>query len=184
MRIQNLNLTIAIPDEPLHRSKELGLVPYYNRPSPTTLSPAETAQFQSLEALYRQLGALTKLQSLELKAIFYDPVGARAISTTFRLNSFPGMLNLKNEETGRPGYLHLLRGLTKLRRLSGSISATNEETKATIGMEEVKWMDKHWPTLVKADFFTNRDGNLSKPFLWFLEQRHSNKKILQLVTRV
>ncbi|KAK5807808.1 hypothetical protein F5H01DRAFT_352649, partial [Linnemannia elongata] len=183
-RIQYLNLTIAIPDEPLHRSKEMGLIPYYNRPPPTTLSPAETAQFQSLEALYRQLGALTELQRLELKAIFYDPAGTRSVSTKLRLNSFPGMLNLKNEETGRPGYLHLLRGLKKLKGLFGSVSATTEETKATIGMEEVKWMDKHWPTLVKVQFFMNRDEILSKPFLWFLEQRHSSKKILQFVTMV
>ncbi|KAH7055131.1 hypothetical protein BKA57DRAFT_532818 [Linnemannia elongata] len=166
-KIQDLNLTIVIPDEPLHRSKEMGLVPYYNRPPPTTLSPAETAQFQSLEALYRQIGALTQLERLTLKAFFNDPAGARPADIKFTRNSFPGMLNLKNVETGRPGYLQLLGGLTKLKKLSGSVSATIEETKATIGMDEVKWMDKHWPELEDADFFLTRDRTTSKPFQWF-----------------
>jgi hypothetical protein len=49
------------------------------------------------------------------------------------------MLNLRNEETGRPGYLHHLGGLSKLRALFGSVSATTKETKVTIGIEEVKW---------------------------------------------
>ncbi|KAK3814545.1 MAG: hypothetical protein JOS17DRAFT_795339 [Linnemannia elongata] len=155
-RIQDLNLTIAIPDEPLHRSKEMGVVPNYNRPPPTTLSRAETAQFQSLEALYQQLGALTGLERVELKAIYYDPVGGRSADTMLRTSSFVGMLNLKDEETGRPGYLHLLGGLIKLKVLSGSVFATAQETKVTIGMDEVKWMDKHWPMLEKAHFLAKK----------------------------
>ncbi|OAQ25513.1 hypothetical protein K457DRAFT_22976, partial [Linnemannia elongata AG-77] len=127
----------------------------------------ETAQFQSLEVLYRQIGALTELERLTLKAFFNDPAGARPPDIKFTRNSFPGMLNLKNEETGRPGYLQLLGGLTKLKKLSGSVSATIEETKATIGMDEVKWMDKHWPELENADFFLTRDRTTSKPFQWF-----------------
>ncbi|OAQ23828.1 hypothetical protein K457DRAFT_1867970 [Linnemannia elongata AG-77] len=122
-RIQDLHLTIAIPDEPLHRSKEMGLVPYYDRPPPTTLSPAETAQFQSLEALYRQIGALIGLERLTLKAVYYGLAGLRPADTNFEWNSFPGMLNLKNEETGRPGYLQLLGGLTKLNTLFGKKAA-------------------------------------------------------------
>ncbi|KAK5807819.1 hypothetical protein F5H01DRAFT_396653 [Linnemannia elongata] len=182
-RIQDLDLTIVIPDEPLHRSKEMGLVPYYNRPPPTTLSPAETAQFQSLEALYRQIGALTELERLTLKAVYYDLAGLRPADIKFDRNSFPGMLNLKNEETGRPGYLQLLGGLTKLNTLLGSVSVLTEETRATIGMDEVVWMENYWPALERTEFFRLPDTFWSEPgeavvsrkackqLSWFMEQR-------------
>ncbi|KAF9548504.1 hypothetical protein EC957_006317 [Mortierella hygrophila] len=158
--IQDLNLTIAIPDEPLHRSEAMGIVPYYNRPSPTTLSAMLTAQLRSLEALYRQLDSLTELKRLNLEAIYFDLADDRSTDTMFRRDLFPGILNLKNKETGRTGYLHILRGLTKLNALLGSVSATTKETRATIGMEEVKWMDIYWPVLERAQFFTDtNDGS-------------------------
>ncbi|KAF9548496.1 hypothetical protein EC957_006309 [Mortierella hygrophila] len=126
-RIQDLNLTIAIPDEPLHRSGEMGIVLYYNPPSLLILSAAETTQFRSLEALYRQLGALTELECVELRAAFYDLVGTRSASAVFKLNSFPWMLNLRNEETGQLGYLDKLRGLTEVKTLYGSVSVTTKD---------------------------------------------------------
>lgn len=71
-RIRELQLAIAIPDEPFHYLAD-GVVPYYNRPPPMTLFVAKTEQFESLEALYRQIGALTELRRLELQAVFFDP---------------------------------------------------------------------------------------------------------------
>ncbi|KAG0295292.1 hypothetical protein BGZ96_012065 [Linnemannia gamsii] len=183
-RLRDLDLTIVIPDEPLHHLAD-GEIPYYDRPFPTLLSAAETAQFQSLEAFYRQLGRLTELRRLDLKAIYHDPSRSRPVSGLFRLNSFPGMLNLRNETTGRPGYLHHLGGLNKLTALFGSVSATTEETKVTIGMEEVEWMDRHWPALEKAHFFTNKNEKMfTEPFHWLLKQRVGGKKPLQLATSV
>ncbi|KAG0292772.1 hypothetical protein BGZ96_003703 [Linnemannia gamsii] len=183
-RIQDLDLTIVIPDEPLHHLAN-GEIPYYNRPSPTPLSAAETAQFRSLEAFYRQLGRLTELKRLDLKAIYHDPTRSRLVSGMSRVNSFPGMLNLKNETTGRPGYLHHLGGLSKLKALFGSVSATTEETKVTIGMEEVEWMHRHWPALEKAHFFTVKNEKMfTAPFQWLLKQRAEEKKPLQLATSV
>ncbi|KAG0310219.1 hypothetical protein BGZ97_012709, partial [Linnemannia gamsii] len=146
-RIQRLNLTIAIPDKPLRHLAD-GVVPYYNRPSPITLSAEETAQFRLLESFYRQIGTLTELQILNLQALFFDPrENGRKISTEFYDDIFPGLLSLGSRETGRPGYLHLLGGLTKLRSLEGSFSATTEEAKATFGVREVVWMEQHWPAL-------------------------------------
>ncbi|KAG0292773.1 hypothetical protein BGZ96_003704 [Linnemannia gamsii] len=183
-RIKELNLTIVIPDKPLHRLAK-GEVPYHDRPSPTILTEEEKAQFQTLEMLYQQLGALKELECMDLKASYYDPVGSRPVSSWFRLNSFPGMLNLRNETTGRPGYLHHLGGLNKLKALFGSVSATTEETKVTIGMEEVEWMHKHWPALEKAHFFTNKNEEMfTEPFNWLLKQRVAGKMPLQLATRV
>ncbi|KAG0295293.1 hypothetical protein BGZ96_012066 [Linnemannia gamsii] len=70
-RIWDLDLTIAIPDEPFHHLAN-GEIPYYDRPSPILLSAAETAQFQSLEAFYRQLGTITELKCMDLKATQRD----------------------------------------------------------------------------------------------------------------
>jgi hypothetical protein len=178
--IRDLSLTITIPDEPFrHLGK--GEVPYYVRSFPTILTEAEAAQFRSLEALYRQLGALTELERLDLKAVYYDPTGSRPVSGLARRNSFPGMLNLRNDETGRPGYLHHLGGLKKLKALFGSVSATTEETRETIGMEEVKWMDGHWPALERAHFFTSKNEKMfTEPFQWLLKQRAGSDKPVQL----
>lgn len=57
------------------------------------------------------------------------------------------MLSLGDERTGRPGYLHHLAGLAKLRIFNGSVSAATDETKVTVRLEEAEWMRKHWPTL-------------------------------------
>ncbi|KAK3814547.1 MAG: hypothetical protein JOS17DRAFT_760739 [Linnemannia elongata] len=168
-RMQDLRLTIIIPDKPLHRPAD-GLLPYYDRPPPTTLSAEERQQFKDLESFYRQLGKLTQLRRLELRALYSDPTGMRKSSWVFPANSFPGMLSLRNEGTGRPGYLQLLGGLTKLKTLIGSVAAYTKETMVTIGMDEVVWMDKHWPALEKAGFFRVLPTAPS-PFNWLLKQR-------------
>ncbi|KAF9129405.1 hypothetical protein BGX30_013960, partial [Mortierella sp. GBA39] len=76
--IQDLRLTIAIPDTPLHHPAN-GVVPYYHRPLRTTLSAEETQQFRDLETLYQQLGALTELERLDLRALFFDPSSIRGV---------------------------------------------------------------------------------------------------------
>ncbi|KAG0258500.1 hypothetical protein BGZ95_004939, partial [Linnemannia exigua] len=137
-KIRTLGLTVDVPDEPLHYLAE-NTVPYYNRPGLMELSAAEKKQFKSFEALYRQIGALTELRKLILQANFFDPEGHRASSGDYHPNVFPGMLSLGCEETGRPGYLDHFAGLTKLKLLWGSVSATTKETKVTVGMDEVRW---------------------------------------------
>ncbi|KAG0377251.1 hypothetical protein BGX24_006460 [Mortierella sp. AD032] len=170
-RIRELVLTVAFPDEPLHLHAD-DIVPYYERPTPTALSAAEKEQFRLLEALYRQIGALKELRALDLRAILFDTQDRRPVSESYMVNTFPGMLSLGCEETGRPGYLAHLAGLTKLMLFSGSASATNEETKVTIGMDETVWMEQHWPALEDADFFGNMRGrDFPEAFRWWKEQR-------------
>ncbi|KAF9142264.1 hypothetical protein BGX30_003069, partial [Mortierella sp. GBA39] len=53
---------------------------------------------------------------------------------------------------GRPGYLQLLGGLTKLKELYGSTCLVIEETEATVGTDEIKWMDRLWVALETAQF--------------------------------
>ncbi|KAF9138102.1 hypothetical protein BGX30_009589, partial [Mortierella sp. GBA39] len=134
-RIQELQLAIAIPERPLFLPVD-GTTPYYNRPPPTTLSVEETQQFKDLESFYRQIGKLTQLRRLDLRAHYYDPTGKRDRSRAFGSNAFPGMMNLGGEKTGRPGYLQLLGGLTKLKTLVGSVAADTKETMSflTLGL--------------------------------------------------
>ncbi|KAG0310443.1 hypothetical protein BGZ97_012556 [Linnemannia gamsii] len=175
-RIRDLGVTIAIPDQPLYHLAD-GVEPYNKRPAPIELSAEETRQFELLETLYRQIGALKDLTSLSLQAIFFDPQGHRPMSKDPRHNSFPGLLSLGSQKTGRPGYLHHLGRLTKLKCLRGSVSAMTEETKETVGIQETSWMEHHWPELVNAEFFTNESEPLSLPFLWLQQQRGGEHKL-------
>ncbi|KAF9130191.1 hypothetical protein BGW39_003373 [Mortierella sp. 14UC] len=61
--------------------------------------------------------------------------------------SFPGLLSLGDESTGRQGYLSWLDGLVKLREVRGHMQATTSETLRTVGQREVEWMLGHWPKL-------------------------------------
>lgn len=144
-RVRVLNLTVCIPEEPLHL--HIGVKPFYKRPAPIALSAAEQQQFGQLEVLYRQIGKLLQAEVLCLEAVFYAPEDARPLTKLTRFNTFPAMLNLSDETTGRPGYLHHLAGLSKLRKLAGSVSAETNETKVTVGLEEAEWMHQHWPVL-------------------------------------
>ncbi|OAQ23766.1 hypothetical protein K457DRAFT_36316 [Linnemannia elongata AG-77] len=113
--------------EPLYR--HLGVEPYYIRPPLTALSAAEKSQFEQLEKLYRQVGTLAQVEYLCLGVAFYNLKGSPPLSKDVRLNTFPAMLSLGDERTGRPGYLHHLAGLAKLRIFNGSVSAATDETK-------------------------------------------------------
>ncbi|KAG9068219.1 hypothetical protein KI688_011814 [Linnemannia hyalina] len=112
----------------------------------------ETQQFRDLETLYQQLGALTELEQLNLRALYFDPSGVCGVSDNYKLNTFPGLFSLGKKETGRSGYLQLLGGLTKLKGLYGSNCLVTEETEATVGMDEIKWVDRHWVALETAHF--------------------------------
>ncbi|KAG0276570.1 hypothetical protein BGZ95_007360 [Linnemannia exigua] len=171
-RIQEVKLTVAIPDQPIHRPLD-NAAPYYDRPPPTLLSALERLQLENLEALYRQVGALTELRRPDFQAVYFDPQSRRPILGDIKVNSFPGMLSLACETTGRPGYLLHMAGLTKLRILEGSVQVTTTETKVTVGMTEAKWMGKHWSALVVAHF-VGKPYKLPEHFRWLKEQ--SDKK--------
>lgn len=176
-KMQDLQLTVAIPDQPLRHPVD-GAAPYYNRPSPTALSPEETIQFMKLESFYRQLGTLTQLEQLNLRAIYLDPAGNREVSCDVLINTFPGMFSLGKRESGRVGFLQLLGGLSKLKRLTGSTCLMTNETGVTVGMDEVQWMDKHWPALEIANF--SKDGMYSDPLIWLKETRRQKGQDITL----
>ncbi|KAF9340906.1 hypothetical protein BGZ91_011911 [Linnemannia elongata] len=91
------------------------------------------------------------------------------------------MLNLDYTDNGTingyTGYLRLLGGLTKLKELRGSVSATTEETKYQMTWGEVRWMAGHWPNLEFAEFF-EADEEPRKEFLWLQKQSKGAKLVL------
>ncbi|KAF9128067.1 hypothetical protein BGX30_014483 [Mortierella sp. GBA39] len=164
-RIRHLELTIGIPEvlaparlEEEEEEEERSLV----------LSNDEQRLFTKLEKLYTQLGGFIDLEYLDLRAIEYvepnnNQVQTGSPPTPFdnhspddetHNNTFPAMLSLPNTETGKPGYLHLLRGWTKLKELRGSVSVETEETRVTVGDKEVDWFLDHWPMLERVNFFS------------------------------
>ncbi|KAK3846476.1 MAG: hypothetical protein J3R72DRAFT_520258 [Linnemannia gamsii] len=106
--------------------------PYYTRPPPSTLLSGESREFVFLRALYHQIGELTELQFLDLKADVPDrPASATyggVLEDRYQKVTLPRLLSLGDRRTGRVGYLHLLKGLKKLEVLQGSMYADTPET--------------------------------------------------------
>ncbi|KAK3836885.1 MAG: hypothetical protein J3R72DRAFT_449992 [Linnemannia gamsii] len=111
---------------------------------------------------------------------------ARAKGSVMASNAdatFPGLLSLGDESTGRAGYLNWLAGLTKLRELRGHVQATTSETLRTVGQRELEWMLRHWPKLEVEELLPAVKTIQSKPrrplpgdkipphIVWFQQQR-------------
>ncbi|KAG0293212.1 hypothetical protein BGZ96_003153 [Linnemannia gamsii] len=148
-KIKHLNLLVRINE--LCTGHELAPPAYFRRETPVELLPAEVHYFEPLEQLYRQIGRLVELQHLDLRLDMMGPNGEMHEDTPACTEvSFPGLMNIG---MGRPGYLELLGGLSKLRQLRGSVLADTYETKLRVGAMEVFWMRDHWPELEWGDFF-------------------------------
>ncbi|KAG0374344.1 hypothetical protein BGX24_010510 [Mortierella sp. AD032] len=152
----------------------------YSRPLPIVFEDSEVDRMRQLKRLYQQLGSLVELEYLDLR-IAVD-VGARDEQDNylnFRSFSFPCLMALRDEKTGRPGYLHLLAGWKNLKTLRGSFYADTEETKLTIDQDVCAWIHKHWPRVEKAAFF-HRNTTLGPPFQWLVDQRADSQVPLTL----
>ncbi|KAG9062732.1 hypothetical protein KI688_005038 [Linnemannia hyalina] len=169
LKLRQLKVSISECGLPV----EAGVKPYYSRPTPIALSADETRHFARLGSLYQRIGALTELRELDLRMV--TRIGQSHRGT--RLDSewvFHAMLSLGDAEAGRPGFLNQLAGLSKLEILNGSVCLDEEEAKVTIGWDEVRWMDMHWPRLVKAKFLTHRK-HITAPFQWFSDRGKDNQ---------
>ncbi|KAG0377376.1 hypothetical protein BGX24_006235 [Mortierella sp. AD032] len=165
--------SLALPIVILPEMGELNYsrVPYYCRKAPIVLSLDEQALFGQLERLYIQIGKLIELEELNLHTMWGSDTVSRKYGRQKRtLSYFPLMLSLGNGYIRRPGYLHHLRGLNKLKVLRGSVYADTSETKVTTGVMEAAWMLENWPSLEQAEFFPAR-VQPSPPFLWMIDQR-------------
>ncbi|KAF9150316.1 hypothetical protein BG015_007887 [Linnemannia schmuckeri] len=83
----------------------------------------------------------------EFEGMQYGKRDQKFLSALSADASFPGLLSLGDETTGRPGYLSWLSGWKKLRELRGHVQATTTETSKTLGRKELEWMLEHWPKL-------------------------------------
>ncbi|KAK5808479.1 hypothetical protein F5H01DRAFT_352171 [Linnemannia elongata] len=166
-KIIRLSLTVGFTDlQTLYPDQK----PYYRRPAPLKLFAEETQQFELLERFYGKVGKLTQLEMLDLRVQHFHAHG-HPLNKPYATVSLPGLLSMPEKRTGRPGYLQLLAGLTKLRELRGSISADTEETKRTVGWREVVFIDNTFSDLRVAEFFSDA-GRLGQPFRWLVKQRH------------
>ncbi|KAF9549253.1 hypothetical protein EC957_004553 [Mortierella hygrophila] len=129
--------------------------PYYLQDPNTGLSPKDYARWVLLEKFYFQVGSMTKLEVLGLKA--YLEVNIEDIPNHELYNgieddmrdkaSFPQLMTLGNEATDRVGYLNYLCRLKNLRELRGSVHLVSEEIEETFRQREVEWVARHWPRL-------------------------------------
>ncbi|KAG0214134.1 hypothetical protein BGX28_002650 [Mortierella sp. GBA30] len=145
--------------------------PFYNRMPPVNLTAAEYSQTMMLEKLYCQIGRLVNMETLSLQLVV--PKHPTVI-TDYTSVSFPGLLSLPRENSDRLGYLHLMVGLKKLRRLYSCVE--RDDTVKSMGQPEVEWIVQNWPSLEDIDLLGNiQPGKLvspSKPpcFQWLHEQ--------------
>ncbi|KAF9123439.1 hypothetical protein BGW39_008970 [Mortierella sp. 14UC] len=149
-RLHHLEMTIsetALPGDPILLMKPENQV--FDAFADAAYEQGVKSKLDQLEKFYRQIGALTQLSHLHLRAVSTDAEGAPLPleTTPYRRNNFPGMLSLGDEYTGGPGYLDLLGGLIKLKKLQGSVLATTDQTRRTMGWPEARWMARHWPDL-------------------------------------
>ncbi|KAG0381038.1 hypothetical protein BGX24_000630 [Mortierella sp. AD032] len=166
IKLRRLALGISGCEVPI----EPEVLPYYSRPTPITLSDAETLHFAQLERLYKQIGALISLHHLDLRMITFNEQGHAIVGQSDRLQTFPGLMRLQDNLTGRPGYLQLLSGLKQLECLDGSFRMYSVGNKQMDRRAEVKWIDMHWPRLRRAAFFSQK-ANVSTAFLWLMYKR-------------
>ncbi|KAG0073087.1 hypothetical protein BGZ89_012155 [Linnemannia elongata] len=132
--------------------------PYYERKGPIVFTAKEEDQFRSLELFYQQLGQLTHLEYISLKAQldtdFGDDNWVNEMQQwlIYQRNTLPGMLSLGDPKTGRPGFLHLFSGWKKLKSLMGSVALDTAETRRTVQLREMKFMLEQWPALTQVEF--------------------------------
>lgn len=119
---------------------------FYSRELPIVLTESEQERMRLLQKLYRQLGSLSLLETLE---IFVATLPDRGVN--YCCCSFPGMLALEDKDKGRPGCLGLLSGLKNLKKLVGSVSAYTRETRLALGQAELEWMVEQWPKLERIE---------------------------------
>ncbi|KAG0376950.1 hypothetical protein BGX24_006957 [Mortierella sp. AD032] len=130
--------------------------PYYARKAPIVLTAKEEEQFRLLEMFYRQLGALTQLEFLCLKAKLDTDFTVEEEEEepwlTYQRHSMPAMLSLGDVTTNRPGFLHLFSKWKRLKSLFGSVALDTAETLRTVGLTEVQFMVAQWPKLNQVEF--------------------------------
>ncbi|KAG0272176.1 hypothetical protein BGZ95_012086 [Linnemannia exigua] len=150
-----------------------------------------------LARFYKQLGRLTNLEVLDLRATSgfpeEEPTNVLRPYTEYALprllSLFDNTMNLEQgggkEQRGKVGYLSELGQLRKLRELRGSFRIDRPTVKANMGQREVEFMHEHWPELrmielLPANYETREDFEVPSHIQWFMEQRPFTKMAIPL----
>ncbi|KAK3841486.1 MAG: hypothetical protein J3R72DRAFT_524322 [Linnemannia gamsii] len=151
-KIRRLDITIGLA---MVSSQD----PYYRRTAPVVLSTEERRQFADLEMFYRQTGNLVRLEYMDMRGMYLDHEGKPRQLARMKMHrfTFPAMLSLQDDTTGRPGYLDLLAGLVNLKELRGSVRVTTDEAQETVGEREMDWIGTHWPALRRVALFASNN---------------------------
>ncbi|KAF9162437.1 hypothetical protein BGX20_001727 [Mortierella sp. AD010] len=125
-------------------------VPEGNSSDQSNLEEGSTSEASTgrdaLRQLYRQVGLMTKLKTLDLKRQdTYSDLKYHEVP-------LPQLLTLEDGESGAMGCLSMLAGLADLRELRGSVRVDTLEVSKRMGQREVIWMAQHWPVLKVAEF--------------------------------
>lgn len=120
-------------------------------PTMTTWTVEDHHHWVLMDKLYTQIGALSELVVLKLKAAGASrpphTVRNRQRGDSFKDTCLPGLLSLEDSTTGKTGFLSRLSGLTNLCELRGSLFWKNREVPARTGEREVEWFVNHLPAL-------------------------------------
>ncbi|KAF9083273.1 hypothetical protein BGX23_011632 [Mortierella sp. AD031] len=119
--------------------------PFYLQTPPAKPSADEVRDLAELEAFYRQLGKQKDLRYLQLQRTEHIETGAVAGRFYEREEAFPGILRLKDNDDGNPGYLDLLVELAKLDTIYGAIYPETDDGKMPKDSKEFGWILDHWP---------------------------------------
>ncbi|KAG9064664.1 hypothetical protein KI688_002922 [Linnemannia hyalina] len=156
---------------------------------------ANRRRWARLQWFYKQLGTLTELEVLDLRATsgFAEEEPTKVLRPYAEF-TFPRLLCLSDDDAtmaemvqeggrqqqGKIGYLRELSQLRKLRELRGSFRIDRPAVKAYMGMKEVEFMHTHWPELRVAEFLPEgyealEDGRIPSHMQWLIEQRPFTK---------
>ncbi|KAG0363941.1 hypothetical protein BGX24_004816 [Mortierella sp. AD032] len=116
-------------------------------------SAGENLTFSQLEIFYRQIGRQTNMEYLNLHLHQEETVDPESMTVSRKVHGpFPGILTLKDNPEGRPGFLDLLAGLSKLQVIGGDIVTGARDGKLAVDAKEVDWILEHWPCLRRESF--------------------------------
>ncbi|KAG0079909.1 hypothetical protein BGZ90_001318 [Linnemannia elongata] len=151
-------LTLPVWITPEGRDPKYLYIYNHHHPSKASWTERDHRHWEELGKFYAQIGSLTRLEVLNLKAIGEDYLELTGSLSPFE-TCLPGLLALEDPTTtdGQIGHLSKLTGLTKLRELRGSFVWTNKEAAARMGEREVDWFATHLPALRIATFVARVD---------------------------
>ncbi|KAF9150545.1 hypothetical protein BG015_007658 [Linnemannia schmuckeri] len=155
---------------------------------------ANRRRWSRLQWFYKQLGRLTELNVLDIRATtgFAEEEPTKVLRHYSEF-TFPRLLSLSDDDTtmettaqeggrqqGKVGYLSELGQLKKLRELRGSFRVDRPAVKTYMGQKEVEFIHAHWPELRVAEFLpegyeTLQGGTIPSHMQWLIEQRPFTK---------